>query len=143
MFGVSEGDKCHRSNCDRRYFGGLRCREWFAGHVYAVHAADCDSWPYRAGGCGINNQLASIGADAQGPATAIGGTALALLALGVLAHNCVAWPRMRTITAPPLRCWLLQYGSPDGGVGRIPGAAVRQIASPEYPPIGQIFHPKG
>ncbi|HJE91301.1 MAG TPA: hypothetical protein K8V11_09865 [Dietzia timorensis] len=38
----------------------------------------------------INAQLASIGADVQGPATAIGGTALALLAVGALAHNCVA-----------------------------------------------------
>lgn len=40
----------------------------------------------------INAQLSSIGADVQGegPATAIGGTALALLAVGALAHNCVA-----------------------------------------------------
>lgn len=37
----------------------------------------------------INAQLASIGADVQVPATAIGGTALALLAVGALANNCV------------------------------------------------------
>ena len=38
----------------------------------------------------INAHVASIGADVQGPATAVGGTALALLAVGALAHNCVA-----------------------------------------------------
>lgn len=37
----------------------------------------------------INALLGQVGADVQGPATALGGTALALLAVGAVANSCV------------------------------------------------------